>query len=125
MFGHFAQSNLPGTNAAPNAAPFGSSSIFGAPQQPAATQQPSAFGGFGAGGSTGMSAGNLTSLAAPTTPYAITTDFENNFNIKLLAITAMPAYRNRSFEVSWSWSVVFMMVLCLHFLFSFPFSSIV
>ena len=101
MFGRFAQPNssVPGvSNPAATSSPFGSS-IFGAPQGNTAVpgQQPSAFGGFGS--SQGISAGNPSSLAAPTTPYSITNDYENNLNIKLLAISAMPAYRNRSFEV--------------------------
>jgi hypothetical protein len=101
VFGRYNQPNsaIPGvSNPAPVASPFGSS-IFGAPA--GGQQQPSGFGGFGAASGSVMAGSNgTTSLAAPSTPYATTNDYENNINIKLLAISAMPAYRNRSLEVS-------------------------
>ncbi len=93
MFGRFAQPNSGVSNPTPTAASSFGSSIFGAPQ---GSQQPSAFGGFGITSSNTPT----TSLAAPSVPYSITNEYENNVNIKLLAISAMPAYLNRSFEVS-------------------------
>ena len=84
---------------------------FGTPQpQPPQQQlpvQPLTFGGFGqpstsTGGLFGAGGGGgalqTTPLAGPPPPYTTTTELENNVNIQLVSIAAMPFYRNRSPE---------------------------
>ena len=76
-------------------------SFFGGQPQPQTNSIPqstSPFTPFGASvaAAAGTSPSSISSLGAPSIPYAITNEIENGITVKLLSITAMPAYRHLS-----------------------------
>ena len=100
MFNRFSATSSLSTPAAAGS----TASFFGQPQQQPNSQQlgtntsipaqsPSPFNNpFGGAGAP------VNSMAAPVTPYAITNELENGITVKLLSISAMPAYRHLSQE---------------------------
>lgn len=80
----------------------GSTGFFGAPAPTAQPPQPvqptsSPFNPFGAP-ITNTAQSLATPSGAPAPPYAVTNELENGITIKLLSVSAMPAYRHLSQE---------------------------
>ena len=95
MFNRFSNTSSLSTPTVSNNSFFGSQAQ---PQTNSIPQSTSPFTPFGASAAAGAgtSPSSISSLGAPSIPYAITNEIENGITVKLLSITAMPAYRHLS-----------------------------
>lgn len=74
----------------------GSSSFYGGATAASSNPNPSPFS---SNPFASQSAQPLPLPSTPSVPYCLTNDIENGVTIKLLAVSAMPAYRHLSQEV--------------------------
>lgn len=93
MFNRFS-SNPSGSNLNSQAQLSTPSSFYGA-ATPSSNSSPFSSNPF-----TSQSSQSLPLPSTPSVPYCLTNDTENGATIKLLAVSAMPAYRHLSHEVN-------------------------
>ena len=94
MFNRFS-SNPSGSNLNLNSQAQPSTASFFGAATPSSNSSPFSSNPFSS-----QSSQSLPLLSTPSVPYCLTNETENGVTIKLLAVSAMPAYRHLSHEVN-------------------------